>query len=183
MVLINWGQNGSYVMKGSRFKCLESTEGGATEHELAGCNFHKDKQCFLPPWIFCSLSEQKIGVNCRECLCQCLQMMMHLKWAVKETRKSLSRCLLKANVAVLHKSLSIGFVKIKSTFWGDSNAAFMLMEEVKFKRIAKTMIMIMIFLHSNSSACTQSSLNKSQYYLTCWACWPSPLCKKTSRAE
>lgn len=61
MVLINSGQNGSYIMKG---KCLESTEGGASEHELAGCNFHKDKQCFLPPWIFCSLSEQKIGVNC-----------------------------------------------------------------------------------------------------------------------
>lgn len=30
-------------------QCLESTEGGESDTELADCNFHKDKQCFFPP--------------------------------------------------------------------------------------------------------------------------------------
>ncbi len=42
--MIHSGQSDSLIMIVSRLQCLESTEGGDSDTELADCNFHKDKQ-------------------------------------------------------------------------------------------------------------------------------------------
>lgn len=61
----------------SSLQCLESTEGGQSDSELADCYFQRQKVLFSLQ-IFSSLSEQIIGVNC------CVSMAvfadeMHLK--------------------------------------------------------------------------------------------------------
>lgn len=41
MVLINSGQNDSYIMTVKHLKCLENTEGAEPNNELPDCNFHR----------------------------------------------------------------------------------------------------------------------------------------------
>lgn len=48
MEMINCGQNDSLIMMVSSLQCLESTEGGESDCELADCNFQR-QTVFFPP--------------------------------------------------------------------------------------------------------------------------------------
>lgn len=46
-LMINSGLSDSLIMTVSRLQCLESTEGGESDTELADCNFMKTNSVFI----------------------------------------------------------------------------------------------------------------------------------------